>query len=109
MQFHELPAQVIALIRHNTKARVLDLHLHTVAARSVAEVLIELAEGPPQHGMPDLAGPQEADLVNLARAFVKRRGLSIAILPDSKSVPGIPRRVLLPDAGARIEGPIFEE
>lgn len=108
-QFHELPAQLISLTRHNTEARVLDLHVQPVAARSVAEVLVELAERAPQHGVPDLAGPQEADLVNLARAFVKRRGLSIAIHPDSESVTGIPRQALLPEAGARIEGPTFEE
>jgi uncharacterized protein YbjT (DUF2867 family) len=108
-QFHELPAQLVALTRHNSDARVLDLHVQTVAARTVADVLIELAEDAPQHRVPDLAGPQEADLVDLARAFVKHHGLSIAIHPDSESVIGIPRRALVPEAGARIEGPTFEE
>jgi len=39
-----LPAQLIAIIRHDSQAHVLDLRpVQTVAARTVGEVLLELA------------------------------------------------------------------
>jgi uncharacterized protein YbjT (DUF2867 family) len=108
-QFHEFPAQVIARTRRGSEARVFDLRVQTVAARCVAEVLIELAEGAPLGRAPDLAGPQEADLVDLARKFLRQCGLSIAVHPDAETVAGIPPGALLPEAGARIQGPGFDE
>jgi hypothetical protein len=43
-RFHELPAQLIAITRHDSQAHVLDLRpVQTVAARTVGEVLVELA------------------------------------------------------------------
>jgi hypothetical protein len=109
-QFHELPAQLIAITRQDSQAYVLDLRpVQTVAARTVAEVLVEVAEAAPSGRAPDLAGPQEADLVALARAFVRHRGEAITVHPDADSVAGIPPRALLPENGARIQGPTFEE
>jgi uncharacterized protein YbjT (DUF2867 family) len=109
-QFHELPAQLIAITRQDSQARVLDMRpVQTVAARTVAEVLLELAETAPPGRAPDLAGPQQADLVTLARAFVRHRGEAITVHPDAESVAGIPPDALLPADGARIQGPTFEE
>jgi uncharacterized protein YbjT (DUF2867 family) len=108
-QFHEFPAQWIALTRRDSQASVLDLRVQTVAARTVGRVLVELAEGAPVGRAPDLAGPEEADLVTLARAFVERRGLGITVHPDAESVAGMPPRALLPEGGARIEGPTFDD
>ena len=108
-QFHEFPAQLIGWTRNGAEASVFDLRVQTVAARTVAGVLVELAEGAPLGRAPDLAGPREADLVALARAFVERRGEPITVHADAESVAGIPPRALLPDDGARIEGPTFEE
>jgi uncharacterized protein YbjT (DUF2867 family) len=70
-QFHELPAQLMALTRKDSEARVLDLHVQSIAARSVATVLVEIAAGKPQGRARDLAGPEEADLVALARRFAE--------------------------------------
>jgi uncharacterized protein YbjT (DUF2867 family) len=108
-QFHEFPAQVIAATRNDSQARVFDLRVQTVAARTVAEVLLELAEGAPIGRAPDLAGPQEADLVALARAFVEHRGEKITVHPDAERLTGIPPRALLPGNGARLQGPTFDE
>jgi hypothetical protein len=77
--------------------------------RTVAAVLVELAEGAPPGRAPDLAGPQEADLVALARRFVEYRGMSVTVHPDAEAVAGMPPRALIPDDGTRIEGPTFEE
>ena len=108
-QFHELPAQLIARTRAGAEARVFDVRVRTVAARTVARVLVELAEGAPRGRAQDLAGPEEADLVALARRFVERRRLSLEVRADAQSVPGIPPGALLPFDDARIEGPTFEE
>ena len=83
--------------------------VRTVAARTVAEVLLEAAEAAPAGRAQELAGPQEADLVALAQAFVPHRGEAITVHPDADSVAGIPPRALLPEDGARIQGPTFEE
>jgi MFS family permease len=91
-------------------AHVLDMRpVQTVAARTVAQALLELAEAVPVGRAPDLAGPRQAELVALARAFVQHRGEAITVYPDADSVAGIPPRALLPENGARIQGPTFEE
>jgi uncharacterized protein YbjT (DUF2867 family) len=109
-QLHELPAQLIAITRHDSQASVLDLRpVQPVAARTVGEVLLGLAEGAPAGRAPDLAGPQQAELVDLARAFVARQGQAITVIPDADSVAGIPSGALLPENGARIQGPTFTE
>jgi uncharacterized protein YbjT (DUF2867 family) len=108
-QFHEFPAQIIARTRNGAEARVPDLRVKTVAARTVANVLLELAERAPRDRAPDLAGPQEADLIDLARTFVAHRGIAIMVHADADIAAGIPERALIPGDGARIEGPTFEE
>lgn len=108
-QMHELPVQLMAITRKGDEASVFDLHVQTVAARTAGSVLVQLAEGPALGRAPDLAGPKEADLVDLAREFVEYRHLPIKVHVDKEAVMGIPTRALLPKNGARIEGPSFEE
>jgi uncharacterized protein YbjT (DUF2867 family) len=102
-QFHEFPAQMIGWTAEDGVARLPDL---TVAARTVAEVLVELAAARPTGRAADLAGPDQRRLVELARTFVERRGSRIDVEPDDR--PGSPPRALLPGAGARIEPPSFD-
>jgi hypothetical protein len=83
--------------------------VQSVAARTVAAMLLEVAEGAPRGRAPDLAGPQQADLVALARAFVEHRGAAITVAPDTANAAGIPPGALLPDDGARIQGPSFTD
>jgi uncharacterized protein YbjT (DUF2867 family) len=105
-QFHEFPAKLISWTRSGAEAHVLDLHVQPVAARTVGEVLVELAESEPAGRAGELAGPEEDDLVALARAFVAHRGADIAIHPAPASVPA---QALIPGDGARIAGPAFTE
>lgn len=106
-QFYELPGQLIGLTRRDSQARVLDLgQVQPVAARSVGEVLVEVADGDPARRAPELAGPQQTNLVALGRAFVEYRHAEITVLPVDA---GIPPGACLPSDGARIEGPTFEE
>jgi uncharacterized protein YbjT (DUF2867 family) len=106
-QFHEFPGQIIGWSTHDGVAQLPDLVVQTVAARTVAEVLVELAAAPPIGRAADLAGPDQRRLVDLARALVARRGDATVIERDDQ--PGIPSRALLPGAGARIEPPSFDE
>ena len=106
-QFHEFPAQMIGWTVDNGVARLPDLTVQTIAARTVAEVLVELAAARPAERAADLAGPDERRLIELARAFVERRGAEIVVEPDDEA--GVPPRALIPGAGARIEPPSFDE
>jgi hypothetical protein len=106
-QFHEFPAQLISSTAEDGFARLPDLTVQTVATRTVAEVLVELAGARPAGRAADLAGPDQRPLVDLARMFVERRGGEIVVARDDR--PGIPARALLPGAGVRIEPPSFDE
>jgi len=106
-QFYELPGQLIGLTRQDSQAQVLDLgRCQPVAARTVGEVLVEVAEGTPAGRAPDLAGPEQANLVALGQAFVEHRHAAIELHPIEV---GIPAGAMLPESGARIQGPTFEE
>jgi uncharacterized protein YbjT (DUF2867 family) len=106
-QFHELPAQMIGWTAEDGVAHMPDLTVQTVAARTVADVLVELAAAPPAGRAADLGGPDVHRLIDLAEAIVERRGSEIVIEVDD---PGsIDPRALLPGAGARIEPPSFDE
>ena len=90
-----------------------------VAARTVAEALAELANGStPAPGtsaatIPEIAGPREESLVNVARLLVARRGDSVRI--EGVSDPDDPEQglyasgALLPGPDAVLAGPTFEQ
>ncbi len=105
--FHEFAAQMISWTRKGLRAPVLDLRLQSVAARSAAGFAVDLAEGEPVGRAPDLAGPEAADLVDLARALVARRGERLEIESDTDGLEGMARDVFLPAEGARLVGPTF--
>lgn len=104
-QFHEFPVQMISRNRRGSVAPLPSLRVQTVAARTVGRILVELAEGPPGRSAADVAGPDEADLVMLARQFVERFAPGVEVVSVEA---GLPAGALLPDAGARIEGPTFD-
>lgn len=109
-QLHEFPAQLIAMTRdQDDMAQVFEVRVRPVAARTVAEVLTEIASGEPSGRAADLAGPNEADLVTLAREYVKARGKHITIQADIKTMADLPTNGLLPGDNARIEGPTFQQ
>jgi uncharacterized protein YbjT (DUF2867 family) len=112
-QFHEFPGQVVARSTVGPVALVPAMRVQTVAAHSVAEVLVDAASGVPARGRaPDVAGPgPPAALPALATATLARRGVRTRVL----GVPllGAPGRAskdgsLLPAPDARLVGPSFE-
>ncbi|MBO0843865.1 MAG: NAD(P)H-binding protein [Nocardioides sp.] len=109
-QLHELPGQLIGLTRHDHQASVFDAESQTVAASSVAEALVDVAERSPGERGSDLAGPEPAaNLVDLGRAFIARRGVDLQVQPDTETMSGIPAGGLLPGSDVTVIGPTFAD
>lgn len=105
-QFHEFPAQLIRWAGTASEIAIPPWRVRTVAARTVAEVLVDLAASTPKGRAVDLAGPDERRLDGLARRFVDHMGSSVTIVTgEDLEAPG----ARLPGAGARLAGPTFEE
>ena len=111
-QFHEFVPQLVEWGRRDDVYYVPEFRTQPVAARSVAEVLAELAvEGGPE--LSELAGPRAESLVELAKLLVEQRGdgarverVSDADDPDAKLYAA---GGALPSPAATLAGPTFEE
>lgn len=117
-QFHEFVEPVVNWGRNGEVSYVAPMRTQLVAARTVAEALAELAldngsEPAPGSRIPEIAGPQEESLVDVARLLAARRGEPIRIEPVKD--PADPDRelyeegALLPGPTATLAGPTFEE
>jgi uncharacterized protein YbjT (DUF2867 family) len=79
-QFHEFAAQLLARSR-GPVAVVPKMRVQPIAAREVANALVTLALGPAAGYAPELAGPEEHDLVDMVRRVARARKLRRALLP----------------------------
>jgi uncharacterized protein YbjT (DUF2867 family) len=109
-QFHEFPGQILSRTRVGPVAAVPIMRTQPIAARSVAELLLEVARSPSSEMLVQVAGPETHDLVDLARRVVRRRGWRVGIVPVP--LPGRIGRVmrsggLLPASGVTTKGPTF--
>ena len=79
-----------------------------VGARTVCKRLVELAGEAAVGRAPDQAGPAQRDLVDLARALVRRYGFqtTVAAAPADAIVPA---GANLPTAGAHLAGPTCKQ
>ncbi|MEU6207348.1 SDR family oxidoreductase [Micromonospora musae] len=78
-QFHEFAAQRIA--PRGPIAAVPQLLSQPIAAREVAQCLVDLAVAEPAGLMPDLAGPQQLRMPEMARRLLRARGSRRVVLP----------------------------
>jgi uncharacterized protein YbjT (DUF2867 family) len=111
-QFHEFPAQILSRSTWGPIAAIPVMRIQPVAARAVGEVLVETAVAPTLGTTLEIAGPEEKNLVVLARDVVRRRARRTLVVP--LPVPGRAGRAMragaqMPYPGARIVGPGFEE
>jgi uncharacterized protein YbjT (DUF2867 family) len=111
-QFHEFPVQILSRSQFGPVAFVPIMRIQPVSARAVGEILLQTAVGPALGATLEVGGPEEKDLVSLARAVVRKRGMRASVVP--LPVPGRAGRAMraggqLPQSGARIVGPTFEE
>jgi uncharacterized protein YbjT (DUF2867 family) len=110
-QFFEFPAQLVSRVRRGRVALVPRMRSQPVAARTVAEHLVRLAEQQPG-GRVELAGPEVHDVADLARRVVAARGVRLRVVPVR-----LPGRVgaemrsdaMLATATTELAGPTFAE
>jgi uncharacterized protein YbjT (DUF2867 family) len=115
-QFHEFVPLLLEWGRQGDVVYVPQMRTQLVAARTVAEALAELANGStpaPEAGIPEIAGPREESLVEMAKLVSARRGDSVRI--EGVSDPNDPEQALfasgalLPSPHAVLAGPTFEQ
>jgi uncharacterized protein YbjT (DUF2867 family) len=113
-QFHEFVGQLVEWGTRGDVTYVPRMRTQLVAARAVAQALVDLATGP-GGGPPvvEIAGPREERLVEMARLLVDSRGDAVRV--EEASDPDDPDREvfenggLLPGPDAILAGPTFEE
>jgi len=118
-QFHEFVPSMVEWGRQGDVIYVPRTRTQLVAARSVAEALADLAIAsgavpePDSAPIPEIAGPREERLVEIARLLVSRGGESVRV--EEVSNPSDPddellaSGALLPGPDATLAGPTFEE
>ncbi len=79
-QFHEFAGQILTRSR-GPFALMPRVRTRPVAAREVAAALAELAAGPAVGLAPELAGPEEHELVDMARLLLRARGQRRRVVP----------------------------
>ena len=120
-QFHEFVAQLVEWGRQGNVSFVPKMRTQLVAARTVAEALVDAAtdsdsrafSGSSKKPTPEIAGPREENLVDMARLLVTRRGDRVRIEgvtntadPDHALYEA---GALLPGPHAILAGPTFEK
>jgi uncharacterized protein YbjT (DUF2867 family) len=111
-QFHEFPAQVFKRLRLGPVALMPRMRVQTIAARSVGEVLVKVATAAFAESIIEVAGPEPADMLDLARATTAGLGQRMVVVPVR--IPGPAGKAmrsggLLPSPGAHLAGPRFDE
>lgn len=116
-QFHEFVEQLVDWGTQGDVAYVPVMRTQLVAARAVAEQLVELALDPVAEittaPIPEVAGPREERLADVARLLVAHRGGSVRV--EESSDPANPDRDLfengglLPGPDATLAGPSYAD
>ena len=119
-QFHEFVEPLLGWIpQRNGVKHVPSMRTQLVAARSVAEALVDLAADTQPEGtgsespFPEVAGPRVETLGDVARLLAARRGDAVRI--EDVTDPADPdgalyaSGALLPGPAAVLSGPTFEE
>jgi uncharacterized protein YbjT (DUF2867 family) len=115
-QFHEFVEQLVDWSRQGDVAYVPRMRTQLVAARTVAEELATLAlDGAPtpEAPFPEIAGPREESLVEVAALLAERRGETLRIepvtAPEEFGGELNESGALLPGPHAKLAGPTFAE
>src|ERR671911_623148 len=116
-QFHEFVEELMRWGTQGDVSYVWNMRTQLVAARTVAEELVDLATAPDAEfdaaETTEIAGPREERLVEAARLLAARRGGSLRVEeqgdpshPDSERYAN---GAALPGPDAKLAGPTFEE
>ncbi len=85
-QFHEFAEQALGFVTFGPFSMVPRMITQPIAAVEVGAALVDLVEAQPQGRVPDLAGPEQRELVELSRAVSRQRGLGRRVV--GVRVPG---------------------
>jgi uncharacterized protein YbjT (DUF2867 family) len=110
-QFHDFPEMVARWNERDGVAEVPPLLMQPISPDDVADVLADVAVGPPRGRFVDVAGPERHDLVDMARRTYQARGRDVTLVPTWSSVfgPSMAGDVLLPGDDAFIAPTTFDE
>ncbi|MEO3870183.1 NAD(P)H-binding protein [Nonomuraea sp. B12E4] len=110
-QFHDFAAMVASWTERDGVATIAPLLIQPIAPADVADILAELAAGPPQGRYADLAGPEPQDLLDMARRTNEARGHTVKLVPTWSGLfgPDMAGDVLLPGEDARIAPTTFDD
>jgi uncharacterized protein YbjT (DUF2867 family) len=118
-QFHEFVPLYLEWGRQGDVIYVPEMRTQLVSARTVAEALAELADGATparadsEDTIPEIAGPREERLADVAKLVVARRGESVRIEvasdPNDSEQALYASGALLPGPNAVLAGPTFEQ
>ena len=119
-QFHEFVEPLVGWTIQDGVAHVPEMRTQLVAARVVAEALADAAEEPEiENGrITEIAGPRAERLADAAAMVFARRGESFEIReghggplaePDDPDAAAYAEGAALPNPGAKLAGPTFEE
>lgn len=111
-QFHEFAPQMFANAKLGPLHLAPKMRTQPIAAREVAERLVELAEVGPSGRVTDLAGPREESLSDMVKAYARAKGYRGWI--PAIALPGETGRrqrdgSALPGAGAQLGRETFAE
>jgi uncharacterized protein YbjT (DUF2867 family) len=110
-QFHEFAAQLLAR-SGGPVGFVPRMLTQPIAAREVADLLVDLAAGNPVGMAPDVAGPEQLEMVDMVRRLLRARGSRRVVVPVR--LPGAVGRAmatggLLPSGPGPRNGQTFGE
>lgn len=109
--FFEFIATVIDWLRQGDVISLPPLLIQPVAAVDVGEVLAELATHKPAGRVPEVAGPEPQDFIDMARRILHSRGEQVRLIPSWRTGlfgEDVAGEALLPGPGARIAPTTFE-
>jgi uncharacterized protein YbjT (DUF2867 family) len=114
-QFHEFVELLLQWGRQGDVCYLPKMRTQLVAARTVAQALADLATGPesPATPIPEIAGPREESMADMAALLASRRGDPVRVEgasdPDDPDSELYETGGLLPGPHAVLAGPTFEE
>ncbi len=113
-QFHEFVEQLMQWGTQGDVSYVPPMRTQLVAARTVAEEVVELATGSNGAAISEIAGPREERLMEMATLLASRNGGGITVREmdadsDDPDMQVYQSGALLPGPGAKLAGPTFEQ
>jgi uncharacterized protein YbjT (DUF2867 family) len=110
-QFFEFAGGLIEWLRHGDVVTLPPLLIQPMAASDAGEVLAEISTRDPAGRLPDVAGPEPQDLIDMARRLLQVRGEHVRIVPSWRTGlfgSDVSGEALLPGPGARIAPTTFD-